>query len=566
MSKRKKFHIVLIKPSHYDDDGYVIQWRRTVIPANSLGILYGLSLDCKERKALGEDVEIVLSAYDETNLRIPIDKIIKDIKSEDSGGFIGFVGVQSNQFPRTMDMAKRFREAGLQVCIGGFHISGCLAMLNDTPVDIQEAMDLGISLFAGEAEQGRLEKVFKDAYKEKLKPVYNYLGELPSIEGEPGPFLPVSMLKRTLGSYTGFDAGRGCPFTCNFCTIINVQGRKSRRRTPDDIERIIRKNAEQGITRFFISDDNFARNKDWEIIFDRIISLRENEGLKVGLIIQIDTKCHRIPNFIEKAGRAGVSRVFIGLENINPDNLEAAGKAQNNMNEYRMLLQALRKQRIITYAGIIVGFPGDTPESVVRDVKTIQRELPVDLLEFFYLTPLPGSVDHQEMYEKKVWMEEDMNLYDLNHVTTEHPHLSREDLEKLYNDAWNTYYTYDHVKVVMKRARADNISISKVMMLLLWFYASIKLENLHPLEGGLIRRKYRKDRRPSLPLENPFIFYPKFAWELLRNNAGILRILWNFTFMRRRIKADPEAPGYSDAAIEPVVDISKEGERLSSNQ
>ena len=77
---------------------------------------------------------------------------------------------------------------------------------------------------------------------------------------------------------SSFDAGRGCPFQCSFCTIINVQGRKSRRRSPDDVERILRQNWEQGINRFFITDDNFARNKDWEPIFDRIIEIREPTG------------------------------------------------------------------------------------------------------------------------------------------------------------------------------------------------------------------------------------------------------------------------------------------------
>ena len=81
----------------------------------------------------------------------------------------------------------------------------------------------------------------------------------------PLPFLDLERVKRTGGTATSFDAGRGCPFQCSFCTIINVQGRKSRRRSPDDIEKIISANHGAGVRRFFITDDNFARNKDWEI-------------------------------------------------------------------------------------------------------------------------------------------------------------------------------------------------------------------------------------------------------------------------------------------------------------
>ena len=75
---------------------------------------------------------------------------------------------------------------------------------------------------------------------------------------------------------------------------------------------LIRLNWAQGIRHFVITDDNFARNKDWEAILDRIIKLREADKLKIKLIIQVDTLCHRLPNFIVKSARAGVTRVFIG--------------------------------------------------------------------------------------------------------------------------------------------------------------------------------------------------------------------------------------------------------------
>ncbi len=99
-------------------------------------------------------------------------------------------------------------------------------------------------------------------------------------------------------------------------------------------------NWEQGISKFFITDDNFARNRDWEKIFDRLINLREEEKIPLGLLIQVDTLCHKIPRFMEKAKRAGVTRVFIGLENINPTNLLAAKKRQNKITEYRKMLLA----------------------------------------------------------------------------------------------------------------------------------------------------------------------------------------------------------------------------------
>src|SRR5262249_32045042 len=161
-----------------------------------------------------------------------------------------------------------------------------------------QALDMGITLFAGEAE-GRLDGLLQDAASRRLPPIYNYLNDLPGLDGVPTPFLLGDNVRLTLGNLAAFDAGRGCPYQCSFCTIINVQGRKSRNRSADDIERVVRQNLAEGIFRFFLTDDNFARNKDWEVIFDRLIKLREEEGLRVYLMIQVDTLCHKIPNFIE---------------------------------------------------------------------------------------------------------------------------------------------------------------------------------------------------------------------------------------------------------------------------
>ena len=157
--------------------------------------------------------------------------------------------------------------------------------------------------------------------------------------------------------------------------IINVQGRKSRHRTPDDVEEIIRINAAQNIQRFFITDDDFARNKNWEAILDRLIWLREEQGFKFKVTLQVDTLCHRLDGFIEKAARGGCARVFIGLENIDPDALASAKKRQNKIWEYRKMLQAWKDVGVITYAGYILGFPNDTPEKIARPaLKRVQAD------------------------------------------------------------------------------------------------------------------------------------------------------------------------------------------------
>jgi radical SAM superfamily enzyme YgiQ (UPF0313 family) len=418
---------------------------------------------------------------------------------------------------------------------------------------VQEAMDLGISLFAGEAE-GRFEQVLSDAWNGRLKPLYNFMDDLPSIEGVPTPLLPASRIKRTGGTITSFDAGRGCPFQCSFCTIINVQGRKSRRRSPDEIEQIVRRNLAQGINRFFITDDNFARNTDWERVFDKLIEMREKEKANIKFIIQVDTMCHRLPRFIEKAGRAGVARVFIGLESINPDSLKSARKKQNKIEEYRKMLLDWKRAHVTVFAGYILGFPGETPETIRRDIEVIRRELPIDLLEFHCLTPLPGSEDHQRLFREGVYLDPDLNKYDLEHVTTTHSTMSVAEWKQAYDEAWDIFYQPDHIRTVMRRAAATGINAGNMMFLLLWYWACEKLEKVHPLQGGYLRRKYRKDRRPTLPLENPLVFYPKYAYELVYKHVRLAGQIIRFGRFRYQLKADPEAKNFRDVALTPVLE------------
>ena len=555
----RRFCLALVKPSHYDDEGYVIQWLRSPVPSNSLAVVHGLALDCARRKVLGRDVGLEIHPFDETLGRVPTGRIASLIERA-GAGMVMLVGVQSNQFPRALDIAAAFRARGIAVAVGGFHVSGTLAMLKGRDPDVRRAEEMGVSLFAGEAE-GRLEAVLRDAAGGRLAPLYDFTDDLPDLEGAVTPFLPAGIVKRAFGN-ASFDAGRGCPFTCSFCTIINVQGRRSRWRTADDVERIVRANLAQGVRSFVITDDNFARNKNWEPIFDRLIHLREVEGLELKCSIQIDTGCHRIPSFIAKARRAGVRRVFIGLENVNPSNLSGARKNQNKITEYRRMLLDWKRAGAMVFCGYIIGFPHDTPESVAHDVRVIQKELPIDIIEFTCLTPLPGSEDHRKLYEAGVALERDLNRYDINHVTMPHPLMTRAEWEATYARASADYYSDGHVETVLRRCVATGTSPGKTMSNLVWFRGSTQIEKVHPVEGGFLRLKFRRDRRPTLPRESPLIFYPKYLAETLWKQARWAALFLRCYLILRRVVGDPARLGYSDLAITPVTEDESETREL----
>ena len=367
------------------------------------------------------------------------------------------------------------------------------------------------------------------------------------------PYLPAEQIRRMSGARTSFDAGRGCPFLCSFCTIINVQGRKSRHRSADDVERIIRANLAQGVHKFFITDDNFGRNRAWEELLDRMIALREEEGLAFTMTIQVDTLCHKIPRFIEKAGRAGVDRVFIGLENINPEALEGSRKRQNNITEYRAMLQAWHQVGALTFAGYILGFPTDTAESILRDIRIIQRELPVDLLEFFILTPLPGSQDHKELVERGVPLEPDMNAYDSVHVTAPHARMSKEEWAGVYRQAWDAYYTPEHVETVIRRAADWGFDTNKIKWMMLSFHADGDDRGGPSARQRHLPSKVPRRPAPRLPREHPVdLLRPLRARKSCGSTIGLLRMYLTYEGARRRATRAGSHVPMRDVATEPV--------------
>jgi hypothetical protein len=268
----------------------------------------------------------------------------------------------------------------------------------------------------------------------------------------------------------------------------------------------------------------------------------------------VDTLCHKIPNFIEKARRAGVTRIFIGLENINPDNLLAAKKRQNKITEYRKMLLAWKVAGIWTYAGYILGFPNDTPESVRADLHILKRELPLGVLEFFFLTPLPGSEDHKALWTNGVAMDPDLNKYDLEHACTSHPKMSKQEWEQLYWDAWKIYYTPEHIETILRRAQAYKINIFRLAQIVLWFSSSVAIEGVHPLQGGILRLINRHDRRSSLPIEPIWSFYPRLVYNFVTRHVRLGRHAWRIYRIYRKVASDSEGLAYTDQAIMPVSD------------
>jgi hypothetical protein len=89
---KRRFLLVLIKPSHYGDDGYVIRWWRSMIPSNSLASLYGIAADSAARGVLGAEIDIDIEAIDEFNARVDIARLLRQFSRNENFGLVVLVG------------------------------------------------------------------------------------------------------------------------------------------------------------------------------------------------------------------------------------------------------------------------------------------------------------------------------------------------------------------------------------------------------------------------------------------------------------------------------------------
>jgi hypothetical protein len=231
-----------------------------------------------------------------------------------------------------------------------------------------------------------------------------------------------------------------------------------------------------------------------------------------------------------------------------------AKKRQNKIWEYREMLLAWKRAGVITWAGYILGFPTDTPETIARDIEVIKRELPIDILEFFCLTPLPGSEDHQRLQAAAIAMDPDMNRYDLEHVCTAHATMSRETWQEVYRNAWRLYYTDSHVETVLRRAAACGLSTKKVVEAMTIFSGSSRIEGVHPLQFGFVRRKARTQRRHGMRIVNPVLFYPWRAFDFTRVALNWFVLVRRYRAIKRRVDADPNRARYRDTALTPAAE------------
>jgi len=529
--------VYFIKPSRYDDEGYVHFFRYGVQPNNTLTVLKALNEGFNRRYSAERNVYLETVIWDEICDGIVSPESVRAIKEKAAEDgvelLVGLAGVQSNQYPRGRDLGLQFVAQGVKTMMGGFHVSGY-------PESRTFLNACGITTVVGEAENIWGE-IIEDFLRGELKLAYSVTEGIRAKTGQDDIIVPVitdaqlpvvddRYLTRFFNpAMTTIDTSRGCPFTCSYCSVKNVMGRTMRSREPDAVVSWVRDACRNhGITSLFLVDDDFFRSPRWEEILTGLVDVKKDYP-QLSFMMQVDVdassyanlaecetetaKHRRSRRFVELAAKAGCYQAFVGIESLSPENLNSATKYQNTddrkqilkhdesqarvLNKYRRVVENWHRAGISVHAGYMLGFPFDGPDCGRIAARTL-RKLGFDIVSFFIMTPLPGTEDQVRFAKEGSIIDWDFNNLDSQHVTLAHEKLDRHLWMRAYRDAFTRFYSFGKllhtvVTVAGGRGLAAEARRSTVRQFIYYFFSY--RQGRHPMVGGVWQIRRRDVRR-----------------------------------------------------------------------
>ncbi|HVC44008.1 MAG TPA: radical SAM protein [Candidatus Binataceae bacterium] len=540
----RTIRVYFIKPSRYDEEGYVQFYRFGVQPNNTLTVLKALNESYNRRYSVERNVYLDTVIWDEICDGIVSPETIDAIKEkaqEDGVELVmGLAGVQSNQYPRGRDLALQFVAHGLRTMMGGFHVSGY-------PESRDFLHSCGITTIVGEAEN-LWGQIIEDLLRGDLQPNYAVTDGIRAKTGQADIIVPVitdaqlpvvddRYLTRFFDpTMTTIDTSRGCPFTCSYCSVKNVMGRTMRSREPNSVVNWVRDAARNhGITSLFLVDDDFFRSPRWEEILTGLVEVKkEFPELSFMMQVDVDASCYantaegetesakhrRSRRFVDLAAKAGCYQAFVGIESLNPDNLNHATKYQNTderqhrhkieevrkhvLDKYRRVVDNWHKVGVSVHAGYMLGFPFDGPDCGRIAAKTL-RKLGFDIVSFFIMTPLPGTEDQVRYAKEGNIIDWDFNNLDSQHVTLSHEKLDTQTWYQAYSDAFLGFYSIGRLlhtifTVAGGRSLAAEARRATVRQFVYYFFSY--RQGRHPMVGGVWQIRRRDVRRGAVSDED----------------------------------------------------------------
>jgi radical SAM superfamily enzyme YgiQ (UPF0313 family) len=303
--RRTPLRVVLLKPSKYSADGTVERFRRGFMPNATLVHLASLT----PPEVDGRPCETVtVDEYVRTDLRY-LDLLRRD---PERTTLVALVGVQSHQFQRALDLAGLALDRGVEACvIGGPHAMTC---------DTSAHQGRGPAFAVAEAER-IWPAILRDAAAGGLERVYGADGRWQEAL-DPPPLVPPP--RRELDRYVvrllGIYPARGCPYVCNFCSVIKIAGRQVRSQPVETTLASLRAAERAGVEFVMFTSDNFNKIAVARELLEAMVA----ERIRLPFFVQCDTQVERQEDLVELLARAGCFQMFVGAESFDRAALRAA--------------------------------------------------------------------------------------------------------------------------------------------------------------------------------------------------------------------------------------------------
>jgi radical SAM superfamily enzyme YgiQ (UPF0313 family) len=373
------------------------------------------------------------------------------------------ISVETFTALRAYTIARQFRARGVPVVLGGYH-----ATL--VPEEAEQEAD---AVVIGEAESA-WPQVVENARQRRLQPVYR-TADRPTLAGRP--------LRRELfagkhyQNITLVEFTRGCRFHCDFCSITAFHGGSQNHRP---VREVVAEMEASGSRRFFLVDDNLASRPD--LLRDLC---RELIPLKVQWVGQVGIHAAGDDSLLELMVASGCRGVLIGIESLDPGNLQAMGKAWNGgERHYAQALERFRRHGLAVYGTFLFGYDFDDAATIQRSVDfACQHHL--FLAAFNHLTPFPGTPLYQRLsaegrlLHERWWLDPDGSVGD---VVFRPKRMSPEELQERCLQARRQFFGW---KSILRRGTDFRSNARNPVMAFLFFALNIQAHFDIDLRYGL---------------------------------------------------------------------------------
>ncbi len=463
--------VVIIKPSKYGpgSGGHVERFRWGFMPNAGLRHMDALT----PSHVAGRPVRVTLvDEYVQTDLRY-----LGMLNGRDCD-LLALAGTQSHQLHRALDLSALARHNGVRsVVIGGPHPMTC---------DTSEMHGRGISFALAEAEL-IWPTILDDATRGELQPVYGkdqrWQEELTA-----APLRPPTKaeMRHYLMALMGIYPARGCPYVCNFCSVIKIAGQKVRSQAVFVVLETIRRAIQGGVRWLFFTSDNFNKWGNAKELLRGMI----DENLRVPFMVQCDTQITKDPELVELLAQAGCVEIFFGVESFDRATLLAAQKPQNHPDHYAEIIRLCHSHSIRSYFSNIIGFPSQDEAAVLEHVRKL-RSFGPSVAAFYILTPIPGTEQYDDFRREGLIHERNLDRFDTTSMVWDHPRMQRPgQLRELLFRCYREFFSFPDVarglwRQIQRKSQAGyGVALDSAL-----FHRWNIWRGQHPMSGGIGRIK-----------------------------------------------------------------------------